>query len=172
MIDILGTMEYRIGGQTQSMTNIVHSILLKRVNIDKTFLYQDYIIMPDETPEMVSQKLYGSVQYWYSILLVNNIVDPFAGLPMSFDVLVEYTRAKYGNENAIHHFFDNRTDRICDDRSSIKWRKMYEDGTLPEYILPVSNMQYEQELNEERTRIKVVNPKYILAFDEAVREMV
>lgn len=171
MFHLIPTLPYKIE-QTQELSNIVASVILKRVNIDKTFLYKDVIVRVDCTLESLSQQFYGDTQYWWAIQLVNNIVDPFCDLPVNNDILVELTRAKYGDENALHWFIDNRTGLICDDRSSIEFRKQWKAGTLAEYIIPVSHLDYEMEQNNARTRMKIVNPAYINTFAEVFKETV
>lgn len=168
MLNYVKTIPYTINGKTYHLSNIILSVVLKRLNIDTTFLYRDEYIRQNETPEQISYRLYGDVRFWSIILLVNNIVNPYADLPLDNDLLYEYTKAKYqGNPNAIHWFYDERTNRICDDRSSLTWKAMYDKNeTLPHYIIPVSHLDYEQKKNEEKMLISVINPKFIHTFEE------
>lgn len=171
MLNYLNTTFYKIGERTQEITDIITAVTLKRLNIDKTFLYLDEYIHAGETPEAISYRLYGDVRFWGIILLVNNIVDPFTGLPMTHDLLVEYTKAKYGDPYALHWFYDEKMNRICDDRSSLRWRAMYEKGEpLPHYIVPVSHIDYETKVNEDKMLITIINPSYIHTFEEIVME--
>lgn len=156
----------------QQVSNIVSAVVLKRLNIDKTFLYKDVIIREDSTLESLSYHFYGDTRFWWVIQLVNNIIDPYTQLPMNNDILVKYTRKKYGDENGLHWFVDNRTGVICDDRISIGWNRAWQDDTLPEYIIPVSHLDYETEQNTRRTRMKIVNPSFIHVFEEVFRETV
>lgn len=172
MLDLLGTISYRVGNTTQEMTNIVTAVILKRMNIDKTFLYKDVMIQNDATLESISYEHYGKTEYWWVIQVVNNIVDPFNGLPMNSDLLVEFTRNRYGDEHGLHWFIDSRTKRIEDDLSTIKWTEDWKNGTLPEYIVPVSHLDFELDQNNIKSRIKVVNPDYISIFEEVFKEVV
>lgn len=156
----------------QQVSNIVSAVVLKRLNIDKTFLYKDVIIREDSTLESMSYHFYGDTRFWWVIQLVNNIIDPYTHLPMNNDILGKYTRKKYGDENGLHWFVDNRSGVICDDRSSIGWKRAWQDDTLPEYIIPVSHLDYETEQNNKRTRMKIVNPSFIHVFEEVFRETV
>ena len=171
MFHLMKTIPYKFES-VQQVSNIVASIVLKRLNIDKTFLYKAVIIREDSTLESLSQHFYGDTRFWWAIQLVNNIIDPYTQLPMNNDILVKYTRKKYGNENDIHWFIDNRTGLICDDRSSITWLQNWKDNTLPEYIIPVSHLDYESEQNHRKTRIKIVNPTFIHVFEEVFKETV
>lgn len=172
MIELLKSIPYAYPDGIQPITEITHAVLLKRVNIDRTFLYKDIFIHAGETAESISHRLYGDVRFAYSIWMVNSIIDPYAGMPMDFDLLVEYTKEKYGDAYALHWFIDARDGRICDDRSSIKYREQYAKNELPEYIIPVSHLDYEREQNESKHKIRVVNPAFIQTFDDIIRSMV
>lgn len=171
MFHLMKTIPYKFES-VQEVSNIVAAVVLKRLNIDKTFLYKDVIIQADSTLEAISQRFYNDTRFWWAVQLVNNIIDPYTQLPMNNDVLARYTRKKYGDENGLHWFIDNRTKRICDDRSSIEWREKWQNNTLPEYIIPVSHLDYETEQNNARTRIKIVNPSFIHVFEEVFRETI
>lgn len=173
MLDMLNHISYKLESNgTHDMTNIITAVILKRMNIDKTFLYKDFRVTNDSTLESISNEIYGSTKYWWVIMIVNNIIDPYNGLPMNNDLLVEFTRRKYGNENEIHWFIDSRSKRIEDDLSTIKWNQMYKANNLPEYILPVSHLDFEQEENQKKAIIKIVNPDYISVFEEIFKEMI
>lgn len=167
MLEFLPKTSYKIDDKVYSLTNICISILLKRVNIDKTYLYQDVLIQVNDTPESISDRIYKTPKYWWVVLVVNSIVDPFYGMALESDIIVKVARKKYGDENKIHHFKNILEDRICDDLSSRKYQKDYDDGVkLPHYIIPVSNLDYEQEKNIGRMKIKAINPKFVSSFEE------
>ena len=64
---------YNLGGRTLTLSDIFKSISF--VNVENNNAFYDYYIQDGETPEMVSQKLYGNTLYSWLILLVNNIRD-------------------------------------------------------------------------------------------------
>ncbi len=51
-------------------------------NLDTQFEYEVGYIPAgaQHRPDIISQVFYGSVGYWWLIMLVNNISDPFEGL--------------------------------------------------------------------------------------------
>lgn len=156
----------------QKISDIVSSIVLKRLNIDRTFLYIDINVTPEHTLESLSYELYGDCKFWYVLQIINNVVNPYLDMPMDNDTLVSYCNAKYGNAYDLHWFIDNRENTICDDRSTIKWKEKWQDGTLPEYIIPVSHFEYELEENAKKTKMKAVNPEFIYLFDEEYRKLI
>jgi hypothetical protein len=45
--------------------------------------YQSYYVQDNETPEQLAFRFYESVDWWWLILLFNEILDPFYDWPMS-----------------------------------------------------------------------------------------
>ena len=173
MLDFIPRTDYVIDKKTYSLTNICTSVLLKRLNIDKTYLYQDVLIEVNDTPETISERIYKTPKYWWVILVVNSIVDPYSDLVLDSDVLVKFARKKYGNENEIHHFFNSETNKICDDLFSLKLQQDYDNGVdLPSYIMPISNLIFEQEQNLDRMKIKAINPQFVASFEEIFKGLV
>ena len=81
----LGTTEYN---------GIVIPDILKRISltgdVSKSNLVDQYSIGEGETPESVSFDYYGSVDYYWTILLVNNIKSRYFDWPMSSQELGQY----------------------------------------------------------------------------------
>ena len=57
---------------------------------DASTSYQDYYILPDERPDQVSFKLYGSINYYWTFWLMNNHIRE-QGWPLSNKKIYEYT---------------------------------------------------------------------------------
>ncbi len=56
-----------------------------------------YIITPGETVEQVSYKEYNDTKWYWTILLMNNIIDVHKEWPLSSDELDDYAVEKYGD---------------------------------------------------------------------------
>lgn len=52
----------------------------------------DYAISDGETPEMVSYTVYGVTDWWWIILILNDIQDPFYDWPLSNDELESWAK--------------------------------------------------------------------------------
>lgn len=172
MLKLLDIVNYKIDNRIYQLTNICEAYVLKRLNIDKTYLYKDYFVQADSTPESISNEVYKTVKYWWVIMIVNNMVNPFYDLPMSHDILVEYCKVRYGSPDVIHHFYDETINRYCDDVDTERYLKMHEANQgLPVYIRPVTVLENEIELNNKRARIKIVNPQFVSVFEEIFTEL-
>jgi len=61
----------------------------------KKFKPEDYIyytVKNGETPEIISYNYYGTVDYWWMVLLYNNIFDPLYEWPVSDTDLEQYVK--------------------------------------------------------------------------------
>jgi len=64
---------YKLNNKEISLTDIFKNIAF--TNTDNNLAFLDYFIQDGETPEMVSAKYYGTTEYSWLVLLVNNIAD-------------------------------------------------------------------------------------------------
>jgi hypothetical protein len=165
-------INYNADGLTRSVVNISTAFLLKRYHVDDVFLFQRYIVQDGETPESVSEKLYKTPKYYWTILIVNNIVDPMTEWLMDSTTLEKFVEAKYPDGmTGIHHFYDTAIDRICDDVDDARLRPLIGTPNFPSEIMPITNYQYELEQNEKRREIIVVNPRAVSRFADEYQRM-
>ena len=61
---------------------------------DASTAYQDYYILPDERPDQVSFKLYGSINYYWTFWLMNNHIRE-QGWPLSNAKIYEFAVDNY-----------------------------------------------------------------------------
>lgn len=69
--------------------------------------FDDYDVKDGETPEIVADLFYNNPTLHWVILQTNEIIDPRFDWPLSTKNLLEYTRGKYANINAVHHYEDS-----------------------------------------------------------------
>lgn len=142
--------DFEIGGKTKVLllTDITRNVRFRKEVLGNIELYDEYDIQEGETPEIIAEKVYGNANYHWVIMLVNERFDYIADFPMSYTQLVKYVQDKYGvgNEYDTHHFV-NEKGFIVD---------QYYVGRLA-----VSNIEYEERINENKRRIKLVSPQLI-----------
>lgn len=69
--------------------------------------FEYYMIVGDERPEQVAEKIYGDPELDWVILLTNNILNVQEQWPLNLDSFNKYLIDKYGSEDAyteIHHY--------------------------------------------------------------------
>lgn len=142
--------DFDIAGERKALiiTDITRNVRFRKELLSNIELYDEYDIIDGETPEIISEKIYGSAQYHWIIMLINEKYDYINDYPMTYPVLQKFVEDKYGEGNAdsTHHYINAKGFIVNSDA---------------EGATPVSNMQYEEQVNESKRRIKVVSPKII-----------
>jgi len=137
--------DFKIKGKTEYklVKDISQNVRLRKEILSNVTLYDEYDIRDGETPEIISEKVYGTPLYHWVIMLCNdkyNYVDDF---PLPNYQLEKHITDKYGvgHEYDIHHYI-NAKGFIVDSSQ----------GTS------VSNYDYEVSVNESKRRIKLISP--------------
>lgn len=142
--------DFEIGGKNKVLllTDITRNVRFRKEVLSNIQLYDEYDIQEGETPEIIAEKVYGNANLHWVIMLVNERFDYIADFPMSYPQLMNYIEDKYGvgNEYNTHHY-ENERGYIVD---------AYYVGKIA-----VSNHDYEERINEEKRRIKLISPSLI-----------
>jgi hypothetical protein len=78
------------------VTNITaHVKIMEKLRSNITVLY-DYVVQDGERPDTVAQRVYGSVNHTWLVLLLNNIFSLF-DWPLASDEFTAYIIEKYGS---------------------------------------------------------------------------
>lgn len=191
--------------------DIVQDILtrtsLKISDADKDNLCLDYHIKDKERPEVVAYNFYKDPSLHWTILYINNIVNPYTEWPLDSVAFERFVRAKYPivsyrNQEIdslyLPHHWESNPHGIIVDAPVLSEDEQYytaeelndntlyngkysstfsklvskfglnSDGQLQ--IIPVSNYDYETDLNENKRFIKVISPNYIGDFVQRFKE--
>jgi|TARA_R110000737_G_scaffold353325_1_gene404178 hypothetical protein len=154
-------------GTTKDVTNLLRRVAVRTKIASNTALYDTYDIVEGETPEMIAHKLYGNVNLHWVVLLFNNVTDRFHDWPMSGNQFNEYINEKYGSTiDAIHHY------EITEE--SGHGTKKIDIGTVnTDYAsaTPITNREYEETLQDNKRRIRLLDPAYITDFVEEFKRL-
>lgn len=117
-------------------------------------LFQFYQLSDGERPEDVALFEYGDTRLYWLVLMLNDIVDPYYDWLLSEKDLYAYVVSKYGAENVygVHHYEATESS----DLDSGTW--VDSDAV---FSTPVSNWVYENELNEQKRAIKILNKRLL-----------
>lgn len=142
-------------GNITQMTNIIKRVRFRNLTTSRLVNFDVYDVRDGETPEMIAHRYYEESEYHWLILLANDIQDYYMEWPMSVPKLEEFIASKYDDVNGIHHY----TIKQESGDTTV-------DIEIPNNVgyplaFPVTNYQYEAALNEERRRIKLIQPQYI-----------
>ena len=142
--------DFNIGDTTKviAVTDITENVRFRKEILSNIALYDEYDIIDGETPEIIAEKFYGSAQYHWIVMLVNERYDYLNDFPMTYRALETHVKDKYGVDNIhdVHHYVNAKGYVV--------------DSNHPE-AEPISNMQYEETVNESKRRIKIISPDVI-----------
>jgi len=163
--------------------NILTNIPSIYSEIKSKVFTQTYLISPPMRPEELSYHLYKTPHFEWVLLLINNVIDPFWDWPQADEVISEMAQHKYSSLDEdffpgvdhIHHYYNPL------DEEDIYWDIIeypnatgyyYHIGDLthshPQFIgdlVPVTNLEYELNLNDNRKLIKIIPPQNMKAFN-------
>jgi hypothetical protein len=149
------------GTDHKVVTNILRRVGIRAKVKSNTSLFDTYEIKEGETPEMISHKLYGDVDYHWIVLMMNDITDRYHGWPMTTPQFLSFIDEKYDDVNAVHHYEINAT-------SGDTTKTINIGDTNADYPVAsiVTNYEYE-ELNQDKLRsIRLLDPGYVEKFVE------
>lgn len=191
--DFFPKMIIKTDTDSKESVNILVSFFLRRIEIDRAILFQKYRISDGERPEHVADKLYGRPEYHWTILLLNDIIDPYSDWMIPQKSLDRYIEEKYKNGiligvdknnnpiykflssglEGIHHFIDSSTLEEFDEYDDYLKRIQYHNDpqSIGNNIIPITNLIYESEENMKKMEIDVINPIYISKFVEDFKKI-
>lgn len=100
--DLSSGVDYRI------VTDVTRNVRLRKQILENISLYDYYDIAEGETPEIISEKIYGTPYYHWVIMLVNQRYDYVNDFPLSQLELDTYIDKKYGDKK--YHVHDYKVD--------------------------------------------------------------
>tara|TARA_B100001029_G_scaffold73866_1_gene60347 strand:+ start:1486 stop:2010 length:525 start_codon:yes stop_codon:yes gene_type:complete len=139
------------------------SDLFRRVKIrdkikNEASIYTEYFVTGGERPEHIAQKHFGNPELHWVVLITNNIADALYDWPMSFSAFEEYIADKYDNAEAIHHYEKVQS---SGPQTSIDYSHLIECNSTDPGAQAVSNREYEQRIQDKKSRIKLLEPAYL-----------
>ena len=139
------------------------SDLFRRVKIrdkikNESSIYTEYFVSSGERPEHIAQKHFGNPELHWVVLITNNIADALYDWPMSFSAFEEYIADKYDNAEAIHHYEKVQS---SGPQTSIDYSHLIECNSTDPGAQAVSNREYEQRIQDNKSRIKLLEPAYL-----------
>jgi hypothetical protein len=135
---------------------------------ENSVIYYDYDIVEGETPEIIADKVYGSPERHWIILLLNDIVNPFSDWPMQYNSLIKHIEEKYvvyadtaNSETGLEWAQTNYKIHQVKELKTI-----IETGVSTENFISISELEYANTINtqdfytlNDNTQIKVTKTK-------------
>jgi len=158
--------------------------------------FDKYKIIGDERPDNVSEKVYGTNNFDWVVLMANNIVDVYNEWPLTQQQLNQYLNDKYTPQElvSIHHHetveFRDRDNQVIVPAGLIvdeNWNMEYFSGgqirsintpsstsnMSEKPVKSVTFLEFETRLNENKRNINVLKPDllglFLKDFDRIMR---
>ena len=155
---------------------------LKDAVEDDVAVYYPYIIPEGMRPDVLSYQYYGDTIYTWAIYLMNNIIDPYWEWPLSYKDLRSYLIDKYGSietaKSQIHHYEytararaekTGTSDPVPAYKLEIDYQTYTETAVDERKIIYA--YEYEENLNEAKREIQLIDVAYIAGIQEETRRL-
>ena len=144
-------------------------------------IFNKYQITEGERPDTVAEKLYGSPDYDWVVLLTAGIINVYDQWPLSDKDLYQYAENKYGNELTAVRFYETTEVKDSSNRLILPKRKVVDSGfTIPNPSNPnatinpvtaITNYEYEVRKNEDKRNIYLLRPEYLQLYLNDMRRI-
>lgn len=145
-------------GTYTKVQDILTRIKIKDEVRERNALFSVFTVPNGLSPELVSNRIYGDVEYYWVILMMNKVFNRYYEWPMGERDLQKYVIDTYADPDGVHHY------EIA--QSSGNTRTMIRVESTVAGAAAVTNMQYERTLNDDRAEIKLLSPIYLQTFVE------
>ena len=146
--------------------------LLRRVGIrakvkSNALLYDTYDVKNGETPESLAFKLYGDAELHWVIMLLNDITDRYHDWPMTEAQFSQFVQDKYDNVDGTHHYEISQSSGDTSKKINIGTDNTdYPTATL------ITNFEHEQEEQDKKRKIRLLDPSYLDDFVEEFKLLI
>ena len=151
--DSVGDREFKV------VTNLLKRVGVRAKVKANTLLYDTYDVKEGETPEMIAHKLYGDSELHWIVLMVNDITDRYHQWPLNSNQFIAYIRDKYADVDATHHYEISQTSGDTTIKIDIG-----SDNTDHSGATAITNFEYEEDLQNQKGKIRLLDPAYVGSF--------
>jgi hypothetical protein len=177
-------------GISTIMTNLMARVSILPEILKNPMVYYKYDVQDGDTPEIVAYKYYDDPYRYWIVLFANKMLDPQWDWPLNSLQFNEYVNDKYGNTlSNLHHYEKviTKTTRGTDEDQtvtesftisgeefvSLLYSHPFGIDPVRTFPLstgvvditiqptPVTNYDYELNLNESKRNINILNSKYV-----------
>ena len=154
-------------GESKDVKNLLRRVGIRAKVKSNALLYDTYDVRNGETPESIAHKLYDDSELHWVIMLVNNITDRYHDWPMTEAQFLQFIKDKYTDINGTHHYEISQTSG----NTSVKIDIGTDNTDYPSATL-ITNYEYEQEQQDAKRKIRLLDPSYISQFTEEYNNLI
>ena len=148
-------------GKFKDVKNLLRRIGLRSKIKSNASLFDTYDVKNGEPPESIAFKLYGDSELHWIIMLMNDITDRYHDWPMSEAQFLQFVNDKYSNPDGTHHYEISQSSGDTSKKINIGTDNTdYPTATL------ITNFEHEQEEQDKKRKIRLLDPSYTDQFIE------
>jgi len=163
--------------------DITRRVQLKNTVLSNPFVFLPYTIQQDEDPEDIALYYYGSVRYTWLVYFSVGLIDPYFQWPLTTKQFERYIINKYQQQSGVTgrevlewsmnetigenivHYVNNNGDKISRTTFSLDSNIIASEWT------PIRVFDYENQLNEQKRAIELVDSQYAAQAEEELKEL-
>ena len=164
----------------RNVTNIMKRISFNPAVIEDISDYYPYRVKDGERPDIISHQKYGTVAYAYLIMLINDIYDPLFDWPLTSQQFEKYLTSKYGSVSSAmgttKYYYQIIRAEVARTGTSERIpavKFIVDQNTYDALDAGVQSTQtvyeWEDELNDNKRDIKLIDASLIQNIDYAVK---
>ena len=153
-------------GQFKLVTNLLKRVAIRSKVKGNVALYDTYDVKEGESPEIIAHKLYADSELHWVVLLVNNITDRYHQWPKNQNQYLAYINDKYSDVDATHHYEISQTSGD----TTIKIDFGTDNTDYPTASI-ITNAEFEEDLQDKKRKIRLLDPAYIDDFVTEFEEL-
>ena len=161
-------------GNPKVVTNLLRRVAIRAKVKTNTMLYDTYDVKSGETPEIIADKLYQDPELHWIVMLVNNVTDRYHQWPMNYSQFLQYINDKYvnadgtSNVDGVHHYEIAQSSGDTAKKIEVYNNSALYTGDTDFYAsaTTITNREYEESLQDERRKIRLLDPKFVEDFVE------
>ena len=159
-------------GNPKVVTNLLRRVAIRTKVKSNAMLYDTYDVKNGDTPESIADKLYGDSNLHWVILMVNNITDRFHQWPLMEQQFNTFVNEKYSNPDGIHHYEITQSSGKQTGDGPDDYTHKIEVNSDTAGAQSVSNIEYEQRLQDKKRQINLLLPAYLGAFEDEFTKLI
>lgn len=152
------TTDYDFSGEEKLVLDFLHRWKIRDSIKLNGSVYSEWIIRDADTLRNIAYRLYNSEHFYWIIMMLNDMIDPFYDWPFDESALSSFVVNKYGAENIYkHHHWESEYD---DDNFSLPAGEIVSED-YEFNIVSVDNFDYESGVNEDKRHIRLLRPEFL-----------
>ena len=161
-------------GNPKIVTNLLRRVAVRAKVKTNTLMFDTYDVKEGETPEIIAHKLYGDSELHWIVLLVNHVTDRNHQWQMNYSQFLQYINDKYvnadgtSNVDGVHHYEIAQSSGDTAKKIEVYNNSALYTGDTDFYAsaTTITNREYEESLQDERRKIRLLDPKFVEDFVE------